>query len=112
MFAQAFENKNTENGYEYNGRPEYGGHRPAFPEPHLVDKRIPVPLYDIVHRVGLENIFQRFGKHVRVPENRGDPETDLEDDINDGYRILEKHGDGRSNPAQPLQQDKQCEHII
>ena len=50
---------------------------------------------NIVHGKDRKDPSDRFISHVfRIPQNRRDPETDLDQDTHDHLHIPEEHGDG------------------
>ena len=75
------------------------------PEGDEVDKGLPVTLNNIEHRVESEQKLY-FLRHYRgVPEDRGAPEAELQNDIDNLAGVPGKDIYGRRNPAYP-----QCEN--
>ena len=103
------------------------------PEGDEVDEGLPVTLNNIEHRIESEQKLY-FLRHYRgVPENRGGPESELQNNIDNLAGVPRKDIDGRRNPAyaqcenahrskiiqclepiqtegHPMQQNEGCQH--
>ena len=51
--------------------------KPSFPEPYMIDKRVPISSANIKHRVNLQNALHKRRHIFRRPENGRNPETNL-----------------------------------
>ena len=77
MRPESQENQSAEDEHEAGDAPEVERHLPVVPEGNKVEKRFPVSLDNIKHRVELEQKLYLWGQGVGVPENWGKPEGKL-----------------------------------
>lgn len=92
--------------------PEPESHAPVLPEPHSVDKALPVSLDDVEGRIELEQEVVGRGEYFQVPENRREIKTHLQDDGDQRAQILEENNYRRGDPGDTDQQDNGAEKVV
>lgn len=88
MWAQLSEQVGTRKKQNDGYAPEKQVRISPLPEPNVIDKAVPITAADIKHRIQLQNILHPRTHFVRRPEDRRNPETNLDKDAHNIHRIL------------------------
>ena len=83
-----------------------------MPEGDEIEKRFPVALDDVEHGVQLNKELDLLRHDPEVPEDRGGPETELENDADDLCRISHEDVNRGGDPAYAQGQDTHGKEII
>ena len=113
MRPQPPENHRPEDKDAAGHGPEIEGeHVMALPEPDLVDEALPIPLHQVIDRIELDQVRILSGKHLGRPEDRGDPEGELEHHGDQLPHVTEKDHQRGGEPGEAEQKDDGGEEVV
>ncbi len=82
------------------------------PKRGKVDKRFTIPLNYIEKRIQFKNQLQLFGHDINIPEDRGRPKSNLQNDSHDLLNISHKYIQCRYDPSHAQGKDTHTKQII
>jgi hypothetical protein len=80
MRPQFFKGEDTQAAQNHGADPEIEGHCHILPEPFMINHAVSIPFYYINNRVQSDDPAILSRHPVYGPENRGQPEAELDDD--------------------------------
>ena len=100
--AEPPEDDPPENPDQESNDPERSCLSRILPEPPVKDHAVPVTVHNIVHGVDRKDLPDRKIDHrLLIPQDRCDPETNLDQYIYEGIHIFEKYSDCCEKPRKP-----------
>ena len=91
MNLQPLKHKAAKGKQSRHNYPEIQRQLPFLKEPHLVDKSLPVSVYNIINRIQLKEKLPFCIYDPQLPHNRRRPHTHLQNNVDNLGQILEKH---------------------
>lgn len=82
------------------------------PKRHMIEEALPIALDDVEHRIQAEIDLVLGGDDLLFPEDRGEPEAEGDEDLDDVGDVLDKDPEGREQPAEAQEQEEERDHVV
>ena len=112
MWPQLEKEERPQDKNDAGDHPEFEGPVRIFPEPDPGNEAVSIPLGDVINRIELHQGLIFFRHHFDIPQNRGEPEAELEKHGHHLPHILDENNERRGDPGQTHHQDDQGKKII